>query len=67
VFGQSYQLFGQNSFALGGTSNTGLNSGLDTAASDYVARASYQAEFDADVHLALPPLRAGLHVAAHRA
>src|SRR5262249_14932457 len=35
-------LFGQNSFALGGTTNTGLNSGLDTAASDYVARASYQ-------------------------
>jgi LPS-assembly protein len=42
LFGQSYQLFGQNSFALGGTSNTGLNSGLDTATSDYVARASYQ-------------------------
>jgi LPS-assembly protein len=31
LFGQSYQLFGQNSFALGGTTNTGLNSGLDTA------------------------------------
>jgi len=42
MFGQSYQLFGQNSFALGGTTNTGLNSGLDTAQSDYVARASYQ-------------------------
>lgn len=42
LFGQSYQLYGQNSFALGGTSNTGLNSGLDTAQSDYVARASYQ-------------------------
>jgi LPS-assembly protein len=42
LFGQSYQLFGQNSFALGSTSNTGLNSGLDTATSDYVARASYQ-------------------------
>jgi LPS-assembly protein len=42
LFGQSYQLFGQNSFALGGTTNTGLNSGLDTARSDYVARASYQ-------------------------
>ncbi|MFL6797878.1 MAG: LPS-assembly protein LptD [Xanthobacteraceae bacterium] len=42
LFGQSYQLFGQNSFALGGTSNTGLDSGLDTARSDYVARASYQ-------------------------
>ena len=42
LFGQSYQLFGQNSFALGGLTNTGLNSGLDTAQSDYVARASYQ-------------------------
>jgi LPS-assembly protein len=42
LFGQSYQLFGQNSFALGGTANTGLDSGLDTAVSDYVARASYQ-------------------------
>ena len=42
LFGQSYQLYGQNSFALGGTTNTGLNSGLDTGASDYVARASYQ-------------------------
>ena len=42
LFGQSYQLFGTNSFALGGTTNTGLNSGLDTAQSDYVARASYQ-------------------------
>jgi LPS-assembly protein len=42
MFGQSYQLFGQNSFALGGTTNTGLDSGLDTARSDYVARASYQ-------------------------
>jgi LPS-assembly protein len=42
LFGQSYQLYGQNSFALGGTTNTGLDSGLDTARSDYVARASYQ-------------------------
>jgi LPS-assembly protein len=42
MFGQSYQLFGQNSFALGGTTNTGLDSGLDTTRSDYVARASYQ-------------------------
>jgi LPS-assembly protein len=42
LFGQSYQLYGLNSFALGGTTNTGLNSGLDTAQSDYVARASYQ-------------------------
>jgi LPS-assembly protein len=42
LFGQSYQLFGQNSFAFGGTSNTGLGSGLDTTRSDYVARVSYQ-------------------------
>src|SRR5262249_28123549 len=42
LFGQSYQLFGQNSFALGDTTNTGLNSGLDTTKSDYVARFSYQ-------------------------
>ncbi len=42
LFGQSYQLFGKNSFAQGGTSNTGLDSGLDTTVSDYVARVSYQ-------------------------
>jgi LPS-assembly protein len=42
LFGQSYQLFGQNSFAQGGTTNTGLDSGLDTRRSDYVARLSYQ-------------------------
>ena len=38
VFGQSYQLFGTNSFAVGDTTNTGLGSGLDTNRSDYVAR-----------------------------
>ena len=42
LFGQSYSLFGQNSFAYGGTTNTGLQTGLDTTASDYVARVSYQ-------------------------
>jgi LPS-assembly protein len=42
LFGQSYQLYGQNSFALGGTTNTGLESGLDTTRSDYVARATFQ-------------------------
>jgi LPS-assembly protein len=42
LFGQSYQLYGLNSFALPSTTNTGLNSGLDSAQSDYVARASYQ-------------------------
>ena len=42
LFGQSYQLYGPNSFALGGLTNTGLDSGLDKPRSDYVARASYQ-------------------------
>ena len=42
LFGESYQLYGRNSFAVGGTTNTGLESGLDTTRSDYVARATYQ-------------------------
>jgi LPS-assembly protein len=42
MFGQSYQLFGTNSFAVGDATNTGLGSGLDTDRSDYVARISYQ-------------------------
>ncbi len=41
LFGQSYSLW-DNSFAQGGISNTGLDSGLDTTRSDYVARASFQ-------------------------
>jgi LPS-assembly protein len=42
LFGQSYQLFGVNSFAVPDPTNTGLNSGLDTDQSDYVARAAYR-------------------------
>jgi LPS-assembly protein len=42
LFGQSYQLFGTNSFAVGDATNTGLGSGLDKPASDYVARLTYQ-------------------------
>jgi LPS-assembly protein len=42
LFGQSYQMFGTNSFAAGDMTNTGLNSGLDTRRSDYVARLAYQ-------------------------
>ena len=42
LFGQSYQLFGTNSFAVADATNTGINSGLDTTRSDYVARVSYQ-------------------------
>ncbi len=42
MFGQSYQLFGVNSYATTDATNTGLNSGLDKTASDYVASASFQ-------------------------
>jgi LPS-assembly protein len=41
LFGQSYQLFGLNSFAVADLTNTGLNSGLDKPRSDYVARINY--------------------------
>jgi LPS-assembly protein len=41
LFGQSYHLFGINSFAVGDTTNTGLGSGLDKDVSDYVARFAY--------------------------
>jgi LPS-assembly protein len=42
VIGESYQLFGKNSYAVADSTNTGLDSGLDTTRSDYVAQASYQ-------------------------
>ena len=42
LVGQSFHLFGTNSFAVGDTTNTGLDSGLDKTASDYVARVAYQ-------------------------
>lgn len=42
LFGQSYQLFGANSFTMGGITNTGLESGLDTRLSDYVARLAFE-------------------------
>ncbi|WP_441998156.1 LPS-assembly protein LptD [Microvirga sp. 2TAF3] len=38
LFGQSYQVAGQNSFAKPDLVNTGLNSGLDSKVSDYVGR-----------------------------
>ncbi|MGJ4928275.1 LPS-assembly protein LptD [Bradyrhizobium sp. HKCCYLS2038] len=41
LFGQSYQLFGLNSFAVQDMNNTGIGSGLDKRASDYVARVDY--------------------------
>ena len=39
LFGQSYQVAGNNSFNVYDASNVGLNSGLETSSSDYVARA----------------------------
>lgn len=42
LFGQSYQLFGTNSFAIADSVNTGVSSGLETKRSDYVARIAYQ-------------------------
>jgi LPS-assembly protein len=42
LFGQSYQLYGVNSYAVGDMTNTGLDSGLNTNISDYVGRVSYQ-------------------------
>src|SRR5712672_3190863 len=41
LFGRSYQLFGLNSFAVADPTNTGVDSGLANARSDYVARVNY--------------------------
>ena len=41
LFGQSYQLFGLNSFAVKDATNTGLDFGLQNTRSDYVARVNY--------------------------
>ena len=41
LVGQSYQLFGLNSFAVTDVTNTGVDSGLQNARSDYVARVNY--------------------------
>jgi len=38
LFGQSYQIAGRNSFRQGDLANVGLDSGLDSRASDYVGR-----------------------------
>ncbi len=42
MVGQSYQLYGVNSYEVGDITNTGLGSGLDKTASDYVGRIAYQ-------------------------
>jgi LPS-assembly protein len=41
LFGQSYQLFGLNSFAVADVTNTAVDSGLQNAKSDYVGSVSY--------------------------
>ncbi len=41
LFGQSYQLFGLNSYAVKDATNTGLDSGLAKPLSDYVTSVSY--------------------------
>jgi len=41
MFGQSYQLFGLNSFAVADVTNTGVDSGLQNAKSDYVTSVNY--------------------------
>jgi LPS-assembly protein len=41
LFGQSYQLFGLNSYAVQDMTNTGIDSGLAKPASDYVASVNY--------------------------
>ncbi|MGY3589906.1 LPS-assembly protein [Bradyrhizobium sp. USDA 4341] len=41
MFGQSYQMFGLNSFAVADVTNTGLDSGLQNPRSDYVASLAY--------------------------
>ena len=42
LFGQSYQIYGLNSFSATDLTNTGLQSGLDKTLSDYVGRLVYQ-------------------------
>jgi len=41
LFGQSYQMFGLNSFAVQDATNTGVDSGLQNTASNYVGSVSY--------------------------
>jgi LPS-assembly protein len=41
LFGQSYQIYGLNSYAVADLTNTGLQSGLDKTVSDYVGRITY--------------------------
>lgn len=71
LFGQSYQLAGRNSYAQSDYTNTGLDSGLDSRASDFIGRFQYapntkysflsRARFDKD-NLNLNRLEAGLSI-----
>ena len=49
LFGQSYQLFGLNSFAVHDMTNTALDCGLDKPVSDYVGQ--HQLSAEQDLHL----------------
>ncbi len=42
LFGQSYQMFGQNSYSIYDIANTGAQSGLEDRSSDYVSRIYFQ-------------------------
>jgi LPS-assembly protein len=42
LFGQSYQMFGQNSYSIYDLANTGAQSGLEERSSDYVSRIYFQ-------------------------
>ena len=42
LFGQSYQMFGQNSYSIYDLANTGAQSGLEDRSSDYVSRIYFQ-------------------------
>lgn len=42
LFGQSYQIYGLNSYSVADLTNTGFESGLDKTFSDYVGRVMYQ-------------------------
>src|SRR5436190_12620926 len=64
-FGQSYQMFGLNSFAVADPTNTGVDSGLQNTRSDYVARANYSPNrtytFSVRTRLDEPTLNVNLH------
>ena len=59
LFGQSYQIYGLNSFAAADLTNTGLESGLDKTFSDYVGRVMYRAKRRLLVHRTWPFLSGG--------